>query len=56
MSEVSNQGLDQVAIDMDKMWRKRERAKGMEPITSLREKYTQVEITLPTQLQYSKVL
>jgi hypothetical protein len=35
-TEVSNQGLDQVAIDMNNPWRKRERPKGGDPSMSMR--------------------
>ena len=51
-SEVSNQSLDQVAINMNNFCRKRERAQGMDLIMALRENCTPLEITLPTQLYY----
>ena len=41
-SEVPKQSLDQVAIDMNKIWRKREHEKGMEPSMEFRENCTQV--------------
>ena len=36
VSEVSNQSLDEVAIDMNNRWSKRERAKGMDPSMEIR--------------------
>ena len=41
-SEVSNQILDQVAIDMNNRWRKRKCAKRMDTRMGLRENCTQV--------------
>ena len=55
-TEVSNQNLDQVAIDMNNRWRKRERAKGGDPSMSMRELYTQIEHSLFTFLRYSQCL
>jgi hypothetical protein len=55
-TEVSNQGLDQVAIDMNNRWRKRERSKGGDPSMSMRELYTQVENSLATFLRYAQCL
>ena len=55
-TEVSNQNLDQVAIDMNNRWRKRERAKGGDPSMGMRELYTQIEHSLSTFLRYSQCL
>ena len=55
-SEVSNKSLDQFAIDMNSRWMKREHAKLMVPSMGIRENYTQVEIALPNQLRYFKVM
>ena len=55
-TEVSNQKLDQVAIDMNNRWRKRERAKGGDPSMGMRELYTQIEHSLFTFLRYSQCL
>ena len=55
-TEVTNQALDQVAIDMNNRWRKRERAKGGDPSMGMRELYTQIEHALLTFLRYSQCL
>ena len=50
-SELSNQIMDQVAIDMNNRWRKREQEKGVDTSMGIRENYTQVKNSLPTQLR-----
>ena len=55
-SEVSNQSLDRVAIDIDNIWRNRQCAKVIDTGMGLRENYTQVKIALTTQMQHFQVL
>lgn len=55
-SEASNQNVDGVAIDMNNRWRRLERSKSGEAALGMRELYSQLESTLPTQLRYSQAL
>lgn len=54
--DSNNWKLEEVAIEMNNRWRKREKAKGAEPGMSMRAIYTQVENALDTYLRYSEVL
>jgi len=54
--ETTNHGVNTKVIELVNRWRKKEAAKGSEAGLPMRQVYTQVRNTLPTMLEFSRVL
>jgi len=52
-SQATDRGLPPDVVDANNRWRKFERAESMQPTLSMREHYTDVELSLNQLLRYS---